>query len=123
MSSLYINKRDLKRFENRLTRLLDIDKIEAQKALFKFSNQTERDIKKDAPVDTGNLRQNVKQYVKPGEVTITSRALTKDNFDYAIIQEFGSVFRPPKPYFYPNVRKNFFVLIDDLGRRIKRALR
>ena len=123
MSSLYINKRDLKRFENRLTRLLDIDKIEAQKALFKFSNQTERDIKKDAPVDTGNLRQNVKQYVKPGEVTITSRALTKDNFDYAIIQEFGSVFRSPKPYFYPNVRKNFFVLIDDLGRRIKRALR
>jgi hypothetical protein len=123
LSSLYINKRDLKRFENRLTRLLDIDKIEAQKALFKFSNQTERDIKKDAPVDTGNLRQNVKQYVKPGEVTITSRALTKDNFDYAIIQEFGSVFRSPKPYFYPNVRKNFLVLIDDLGRRIKRALR
>jgi len=121
--SLEIDKRDLRRFKDRLSKLMDIDKVQTQKALFKFSNQTERDIKKDAPVDTGNLRQNVKQFVKPGEVTITSRALSKDNFDYAIIQEFGSIFRSPKPYFYPNVRKNFFVLIDDLGRRIKRALR
>ena len=123
MISLEIDKRDLRRFKDRLSKLMDIDKVQTQKALFKFSNQTERDIKKDAPVDTGNLRQNVKQFVKPGEVTITSRALSKDNFDYAIIQEFGSIFRSAKPYFYPNVRKNFFVLIDDLGRRIKRALR
>ena len=123
MISLEIDKRDLRRFKDRLSKLMDIDKVQTQKALFKFSNQTERDIKKDAPVDTGNLRQNVKQFVKPGEVTITSKALSKDNFDYAIIQEFGSIFRSPKPYFYPNVRKNFFVLIDDLGRRIKRALR
>jgi len=121
--SLEIDKRDLRRFKDRLSKLMDIDKVQTQKALYKFSNQTERDIKKDAPVDTGNLRQNVKQFVKPGEVTITSKALSKDNFDYAIIQEFGSIFRSPKPYFYPNVRKNFFVLIDDLGRRIKRALR
>jgi len=49
--------------------------------------------------------------------------LNEDNFDYAVVQEFGSRFRNPKPYFYPNIYRNLKLLTNRINRKIKESLK
>jgi hypothetical protein len=120
---IYIDKKSKADLERKLRLISSIENDLAPQQLKAFVNNSENDIRKDAPVDTGNLRQEV-----IGEMTgklkgfVSSIALAKDNFDYAMVQEFGSIYRKPKPYFYPNVRKNYKAMISGLKAGVKRII-
>jgi len=122
-TGLYIDKKSKADLERKLRLISDIDKNFLPERLKMFVKNSANDIKKDAPVDTGNLKQQVN-----GEMTgrlsgtISSIALGDNKFDYAPIQEFGSVHRDPKPYFYPNIRQNYKAMISGLKAGIKRIV-
>ena len=120
---IYIDKKSKADLERKLRLISSIENDLAPQQLKAFVNNSENDIIKEAPVDTGKLKQQVE-----GKMTgklkgfVSSIALAKDNFDYAMVQEFGSIHRKPKPYFYPNIRKNQKALISGLKAGIKRIL-
>jgi hypothetical protein len=124
---IYIDKKSKADLERKLRLISSIENDLAPQQLKAFVNNSEGDIVKDAPFDTGNLKQHV-----TGEMTgklkgfVSSIALDKNNFDYAMVQEFGAVYktykRDGKPYFYPNIRKNQKALISGLKAGIKRIL-
>lgn len=108
---------------SKLAKLYQIDKKEASKSIRLFALKSEADIVRDAPVDTGNLRSQVHIKINKKEALVESIALGEDNFDYAVVQEFGSRFRNPKPYFYPNIYRNLKLLTNRINRKIKESLK
>ena len=58
-----------------------------------------------APVDTGNLRRNIKFEPQGDDVVISSEALNDSRQDYAPHVEYGTRFTRPQPYFWHNVRQ------------------
>ena len=58
----------------------------------------------EAPVDTGNLRRNVKFEEQGEQVEVSSRAFNAQGQDYAPHVEYGTRFTKPQPYFWHNVR-------------------
>lgn len=119
-----VNKKDLRALNAKLRQIKVGSEKDAEKALNWFLLSAKNDIKRDAPVDTGNLRKSIKGQ-KLGKLSgvVESIALGEDNFDYAPVQEYGSVFRSPKPYFYPNIRRNFkraMVMLRQLNRKTVR---
>ena len=119
---LEINKKDLADLNQKLRQIKIRSANDVSKTIKYFVLNSRNDIKKDAPVDTGNLRQSVK-----GHTTSQTSGFVEsiaidgtDNFDYAPVQEYGSVFRGAKPYFYPNIRRNFkraLVMLRKLNRK------
>ena len=77
-------------------------------------------MKKDAPVDTGNLRSRI-DYEKAGKVfTIESEARDPETgINYAPIQEFGAPGIRNTPFFYGNIR----LFIRDTHRALGAAIR
>lgn len=114
-AGLKLNKKDLSNLNRRLSTLNRATISDVRKSLKDFGIYSQFGIKRDAPVDTSNLKQNVNwQMLDKNTVEVSSIAIKEDdsrNFDYAPVQEFGSAFRRGKPYFYPNV-----------GRGLKKAL-
>ena len=123
-SQLEANKKDLKRLMGKFNSLKRMDKSVLNPNLKYFAIESQNDIKKDAPVDTGNLRQQVNGTMV-GELSaqVESIALAENNFDYALIQEFGSKYRQGKPYFYPNIEKNLKVMLINVIRDIRKQLK
>jgi len=123
-SQLVANKKDLKRLMDKFNSLKRMDKNVLNPNLKYFATESQNDIKKDAPVDTGNLRQQVNGTMV-GELSaqVESIALAENNFDYALIQEFGSKYRQGKPYFYPNIEKNLKVMLINVIRDIRKQLK
>lgn len=123
-SQLEANKKDLKRLMDKFNSLKRMDKNVLNPNLKYFATESQNDIKKDAPVDTGNLRQQVNGTMV-GELSaqVESIALAENNFDYALIQEFGSKYRQGKPYFYPNIEKNLKVMLINVIRDIRKQLK
>jgi len=123
-SQLEANKKDLKRIMGKFNSLKRMDKSVLNPNLKYFAIESQNDIKKDAPVDTGNLRQQVNGTMV-GELSaqVESIALAENNFDYALIQEFGSKYRQGKPYFYPNIEKNLKVMLINVIRDIRKQLK
>ena len=122
-TGLYIDKKSKADLERKLRLISDIENNLLPKYLKGFVDTSEIDIKKEAPVDTGNLRQEVVGEMN-GKLSgvVSSIAYGDKNFDYAPIQEFGSIYRKPKPYFYPNIRKNYKAMISGLKAGIKRIV-
>lgn len=123
-SQLEANKKDLKRLIGKFNSLKRMDKNVLNPNLKYFATESQNDIKKDAPVDTGNLRQQVNGTMV-GELSaqVESIALAENNFDYALVQEFGSKYRQGKPYFYPNIEKNLKVMLTNVIRDIRKQLK
>ena len=123
-NQLAANKKDLKRIMGKFNSLKRIDKSVLNPNLKYFATESQNDIKKDAPVDTGNLRQQVNAtMIGDLSAQVESIALGDDNFDYALVQEFGSKYRQGKPYFYPNIEKNLRVMLINVIRDIRKQLK
>lgn len=115
-----VNKNDLRALNNTLRRLGKVTRDDANLALRDFGIRSQFDIKQDAPVDTSNLKQNVNfQMLDKNTVQVESIALSDQDYDYAPVQEFGSIHRSPKPYFYPNIHRNMKRALVFLRNRIK----
>lgn len=122
-----VNKKDLAELNAKLRQIKVGTAKDVNVTLKHFVINSRNDIKKDAPVDTGNLRLSVKgQMTTATSGFVESLAFDKDgnaDFDYAPIQEFGSVYRAAKPYFYPNIRRNFKRALVMLRRLNKRTVK
>lgn len=116
-----VDKKDLARLNAKLREIKIGSEKDASDALKYFVVNSRKDILIDAPFDTGNLKRNViGQMLGKLSAIVESVALSEDGYDYAPVQEYGSVNRPPKPYFYPNIRKNFkraLVVLRNLNKR------
>ena len=76
-------------------------------------DETIRDIKEDAPVDTGTLRRSIGLEKDGKVVKIVVQA------DYGVEVEYGTRFTRPQPFFRSNVRK----IKNKLERRLTDKLR
>lgn len=119
-----VNKKDLADLNKKLRQIKIGSEKDASEAIKFFILGAVKDIKIDAPVDTGNLKRSVKGQ-KTGKLSgyVESIALSEDNFDYAPVQEYGSPFRDAKPYFEPNIRRNFKRALVVLRRLNKRTVK
>lgn len=121
---MQVNKKDLAALNKKLRQIKIGTAKDASEALKYFINQSVKDIKLDAPVDTGNLKRNI-HGKKTGVLSgfVESIALSENKFDYAPVQEYGSIFRKGIPYFEPNIYKNFKRALVLLRRRNKRTVK
>lgn len=112
-----LNQRDVNSLQRKFHALEAIDKDGLKKEMYTAGALMSRDIKRAAPVDTGNLRNNVGFEPKENDVTIFSNA------PYSGFVELGTKFQKAQPYFYRNIEKGIKILIKNLEYRIKRAIR
>ena len=124
IKDIKVDKGNLNDILNKLNNLKRLDKTVLNPNLKHFATQSQNDIKRDAPVDTGNLRQQVNgTMIDETTAMVESIALAENNFDYAMVQEFGSRYRKGKPYFYPNIEKNLRTLLMNTIRDIRKQLK
>ena len=120
MNVIRVNKVDLRRINSKLRQIGIDGKKDATAALKSFALNSSNDIRRDSPIDTGNLRRSVKgEMVTPKQALVESLALGENDFDYAPVQEFGNQNRKGIPYFYPNIFKNFKKTIAALKAKTK----
>lgn len=116
-----LNKRDFKRLQLKIAKLKGIDKNVLSTEIATAALKIQRDMKRIAPVDTGNLRLNIKSEVTNKVAEIRSDA------PYSGYVEFGK--GNPKapgtviPFFYPTVNAGFRNLINSIDKRIKNLLK
>ena len=124
MGNISVNKKDLRRLNSKLRQIrLGTEKYVLE-GLKVFVLNSVSDIKKDSPIDTGNLRKSINgNMIDKNSAFVESIALGEDNFDYAPVQEFGSVYRKGKPYFYPNILKNLKKAILLIKSKNKRTVK
>lgn len=80
--------------------------ILAEEAIKNVAVDAIGDITRTAPVDTGNLRRNIKfEELANGDVEISSIALNDQGQDYAAYVEYGTRFTKAQPYFWHNITK------------------
>jgi len=124
MGNISVNKQDLRRLNAKLRHIKLGTQKDVLDSLKVFVLNSVADIKKDSPVDTGNLRKSINgNMINKNSAIVESIALSEDNFDYAPVQEFGSVYRKGKPYFYPNIMRNFKRALVLLRAKNKRTVR
>lgn len=80
--------------------------------------QIERDAKKNAPVDTGNLRASIESEVRL-EGSDTLAGFVGTNTDYAPFVELGTSRMSAQPFLRPAVEENRELIEDELGARIE----
>lgn len=116
-----LNKSDYSKLQAKLTKLKAIDKTALSTEIGKGALGIARDMKKLAPVDTGNLRSNIKSVLKDKQAEIRSDA------PYSGYVEFGG--KNPKrpgaeiPFFYPSVNKGVKKMIASIDNTIKKLLK
>ena len=124
MGVIKVNKIDLRRINSKLRQIGIDGEKNATAALKSFALNSSNDIRKDSPIDTGNLRKSIKgQMVTPKQAVVESLAFGEDDFDYAPVQEFGSPTRKGIPYFYPNIYKNLKKTVAVLKAKTKRSVK
>ena len=124
MGNISVNKQDLRRLNAKLRHIKLGTQKDVLDSLKVFVLNSVADIKKDSPIDTGNLRKSINgNMINKNSAIVESIALSEDNFDYAPVQEFGSVYRKGKPYFYPNIFKNIKKTIAMLKAKNRRTVR
>ena len=117
---LRIDQSDLKKINKKLKGLEDFPDREVGRSLDKFAKQAAYRMKKEAPVDTGNLQQQIEGSASKHDALIESRALTTNGKDYAVYQEYGTRFQDGSPYFWRNVNIGVKQLIQELQQKLKR---
>jgi len=73
----------------------------------------------EAPVDTGNLRRNIKFEEIGDDIEVKSEAFNEQGKDYAPYVEFGTRFTRAQPYFWHNVRKAQQAMLNKLQVLLK----
>ena len=119
-SSIELNQQDLKNLKRKIKMLKDFSQKEVTLSLDHAARNTVGRMKKDAPVDTGKLRREIEYTVTTNDVIIESTAIdpeTKE--DYAPLQEYGSRYLRPQPYFHRNIRYLISSLFKDLTRKLR----
>ena len=94
-----INQSDLNSLQRKFHALKEIDEVGLTGELRRIGAEMNRDIKRDAPVDTGNLRNNVGFEATEKQVTIFSNA------PYSGFVEFGTKFQKAQPIFFKNKQR------------------
>lgn len=123
-ANIRANKKDLRKLNNKLKRINLGTQKNVTEALKWFTLDSVNEIKKDAPVDTSNLIKSINGVMPNKNSSIVeSIALTKNKFDYAPVQEFGSVYRKGIPYFYPNIYKSLKKAVTMVKAKTKRIVK
>jgi len=117
-----ISQRDLNALQRKFHALEVIDETGLKKEMYTAGALISRDIKKDAPVDTGNLRNNVGFEPKDNDVTIFSKAPYSGFVERGWITSRGNEVKA-QPFFYKNIERGVKILIKNLEYRIKRAIK
>lgn len=119
-----LNQDDYKKLQAKIIKLKAIDQSLLSTEIGKGALNIQRDMKKTAPVDTDNLRKNIKAVVKNKVAEIRSDA------PYSAAVEFGGGTPNPRkngnaaiPYFYPAVNRGFRKMIDSIDKKIKNLLK
>jgi len=116
-----LNQKDMAELRGKMAELKILDSKGLSTELGRFALLTSRDIKKVAPVDTGNLKDNVVGYKKGKTAIVESKA------PYSGFVEFSGnkALLPDRkiPFFYPTINRNVRTLIERLNRKIKQALK
>ena len=116
-----LNKSDYNKVQAKLAKLKGIDKIALSTEIGKAALGIARDMKRNAPVDKGNLKKNIKAVVNNKQAEIRSDA------PYSGYVEFGG--KNPKrpqaeiPFFYPSVNKGIKEMIFSIDNTIKKLLK
>src|SRR6056300_1267491 len=116
-----LNKSDYNELQAKLTKLKAIDKTALATEIGKGALNISRNMKKISPVDTGNLRKNIKAVVNNKQAEIRSDA------PYSGYVEFGG--KNPKrtqaeiPFFYPSVNKGIKKMIASIDNKINNLLK
>ena len=77
-------------------------------------------MKREAAVDTGNLRRNI-TFTKLGDdAEISSQAFNESGNDYAAHVEYGTRFTKPQPYFWHNIQAAQREVVAQLRSILKR---
>jgi len=109
-----LNAADMQELQNKLKELKSLDRVEVQKALRGGALNIVRDMKKDAPVDTGNLRNNIITEMNLSAKEVIIKALAP----YSGYQEFGTIYQNGKKFFYHNVDKGIKKIIENISNKI-----
>jgi len=116
-----LNKRDYDKLQGKLIKLKAIDKTALSTEIGKGALNITRDMKKIAPVDTGNLRKEIKAVVNNKQAEIRSDA------PYSGYVEFGG--NNPKrpqaeiPFFYPAVNRGVKKMMTSIDKTIEKLLK
>lgn len=115
-----LDKKDFKRLQAKIEMLKSLDKTVLDTEIGRAAMKMARDIKEDAPFDTGNLKLNIKAVLSNKKAEIRSDA------PYSGFVEFGGG-KPRKvgeiPFFYPNINKGIREMIKSIDNKIKNLLR
>ena len=116
-SKLQFNKRDLNNVNKILADLKIAVSNASQKQLNRASAEMVKEVKLEAPVDTGALKQAV-HYGKSG-----SGIYIESTMNYSSFVEFGTSKQKPQPFFFNPIRKRFRKFVNELDRKIKKEIR
>lgn len=117
-----LNQRDLNKLQRKFHALEAIDESGLTGELYRIGAQMNRDIKRSAPVDTGNLRNNIGFEAREKDVTIFSNAPYSKYVEEGWTTSRGNKVAA-QPYFFGNIERNLKILIKNIEYRIKRAIR
>lgn len=114
-----IKESDLSSLRSKIRDLKAIDERGLSGALKKAAKTAVNNAKRNAPVDTGKLRDNIGYEM----VLEHKRVEVFSNAEYSGYVEFGTRRQKQKPYFRPAIRLAMRNLQKDLDRLIKKAIR
>lgn len=119
-----LDKVSYNKLQAKLIKLKAIDKTALSTEIGKGALFIARDMKKIAPVKSGNLRTNIKSVLKDKQAEIRSDA------PYSGYVEFGGGTPSPRknanaaiPFFYPTVNKGVKKMIASIDNTIKKLLK
>jgi HK97 gp10 family phage protein len=116
---IQINAADLKVLNRKVRDLRAIDEKGLSGALKAAAATASNTAKRGAPVDTGNLRNQIGFERSPDGKSVEVFA----NAPYSGYVEFGTRFQRAQPYFRPAIIKALRQLNADLTRLINKAIR
>lgn len=109
-----LNKSDQRKLVRKLERLEKLSTDDFRILLFRTGFTMAKDIKlPPIPVDTGNLRRNVR---------FDGKAIRSDA-KYSAFIEFGTKFMKAQPFFYKKVNAGIKTFITNVETRIKQLTR
>ena len=99
----------------------ELDK-EVEAVLEDNAQNIERDAKRNAPIDTGKLRQSIKS-LKTDKKQYTIRANSTGNAPYAKFIEHGTRFMRAQPFLYPAFFKGRLRFVKDLENLLEKTFK
>lgn len=101
-----IDKNDYNRLIKKLHNLEKFDKTDIHRLMNTEAKATVDRMWRKAPFDTGRLRRGIDFEHLADGIEFHSEAIEPGtNIDYAPVQEYGSRYIRPQPYFFKNIRK------------------